>query len=224
MTRTLRRVLTSIAAALAAFLAADSATASDNPVMDADILNVALQWEHIKFAVSDSAEQLKEIDALALGAHRLVEKYPDRVEPVIWQGIVTSEEAGMASTLKALHYAKAARDILEQAYRKSPTALDAGAPTSLGVLYYRVPGFPIGFGDRKKARTLLQQAVAAAPNGLDANYFYGDFLMSQHEYAAAKTVLQHALSISPHPDRPLWDKNRRIVITQMLAKIDRIDN
>src|SRR4029079_5369113 len=136
MTRTLRRVLTSIAAALAAFLAADSATASDDPVMDADILNVALQWEHIKFAVSDSAEQLKEIDALALGARRLVEKYPDRVEPVIWQGIVTSAESGRASVLKALHYAKAARDILEQAYRKSPTALDAGAPTSLGVLYY----------------------------------------------------------------------------------------
>ena len=45
--------------------------------------------------------------------------------------------------------------------QENPAALDAGAPTSLGVLYYRVPGFPFGFGDNDKARQLLAQAVLA---------------------------------------------------------------
>jgi Tfp pilus assembly protein PilF len=116
-------------------------------------------------------------------------------------------------------FAKQARDILEKAEKIDPVAVDAGAPTSLGVLYYRVPGFPIGFGDKAKARQLLQEAVADAPNGLDANYFYGDFLVEQHEYAAAEKVLRHALTVPAHPDRPLWDKSRRLVIQELLTKI-----
>jgi hypothetical protein len=43
-------------------------------------------------------------------------------------------------------------------------------------------------------------------------------LMSQHEYAAAYKILKHALSLPPQQDRPLWDKNRRAVIRELLAK------
>jgi tetratricopeptide (TPR) repeat protein len=126
----------------------------------------------------------------------------------------------MASTFYALGFAKRARDILEQAYNMDPARMDAGATTSLGVLYYRVPGFPIGFGDKPKARQLLEQAVKLAPNGLDAWYFYGDFLYTQNEYPKAIEVFQHALKIPQHPDRPLWDKNRRLVIEELLDKIE----
>ncbi len=194
------------------------ALASNNKAMDADIHSVELQWEHIKFYEDGSSNQLEHIDALAKYAAGLVAKYPGRVEPMIWEGIVTSEEAGMAGTMSALGYAKAAKAVLEQAYQKDPTALDAGAPTSLGVLYSRVPGWPIGFGDNDKARELLAQAVSLAPNGMDANYFYGDFLMGQHDYAGAYKVLKHALSLPPQTNRPLWDKNCRAVIRELMAK------
>ena len=106
-----------------------------------------------------------------------------------------------------------------QAYNLDPARLDAGATTSLGVLYYRVPGFPIGFGDKAKARQLLEQAIKLAPNGLDAWYFYGDFLFEQKEYSKAAEAFRHALSLPPHPDRPAWDKNRRLVIEERLASI-----
>jgi WS/DGAT/MGAT family acyltransferase len=108
---------------------------------------------------------------------------------------------------------------LEKAYKLNPDALDAGAPTSLGVLYYRVPSFPVAFGDKAKARHLLEQATTAAPDGLDAWYFYGDFLLAQGEYAKAREAFTHALSIPPHPDRPLWDENRRLVIREKLDTI-----
>ena len=100
-------------------------------------------------------------------------------------------------------------------------ALDAGAPTSLGVLYYRVPRFPIGFGDKSKARHYLQEAIRNAPNGLDANYFYGDFLYEQGEYPEAVTVLKRALILPRHPDRPIWDQSRRLVIQDLLTKMER---
>ena len=146
-------------------------------------------------------------------------RFPDRPEALIWDGIITSERASMASAFSALGLAKRARDILEQAYKMAPAKLDAGATASLGVLYYRVPGFPIGFGDKAKARQLLEQAIKLAPTGLDAWYFYGDFLYEQKEYSKAAEVFRHALSLPPHPDRPVWDKNRRLVIEERLASI-----
>jgi len=200
------------------------ALASNNKAMDADIHSIELQWEHIKFAENGSPNQFTHIDTLAKYAASVAQKYPNRVEPLIWEGIVTSEEAGMASTLNAMGYAKRAKAILEEAYKRDPSALSAGAPTSLGVLYYRVPGWPLGFGSNNEARALLQQAVRLAPNGMDANYFYADFLMSQHEYAAAYKVLKHALSLPPQPDRPLWDKNRRAVIKELMAKAQQASN
>ena len=46
---------------------------------------------------------------------------------------------------------------------------------SLGVLYYKVPGSPIGFGDKDRVGALLCEALALDSNGLDANYFWRGF-------------------------------------------------
>lgn len=196
---------------------------AEEPKMNAALLQLALNWEHIKFEVTDKGLQEKQMAVLADHAGAIVQQYPDRPEAAIWQAILISEQASMASEngspFKALGFAKHAREILEPIAKQYPAVLDAGAPTSLGVLYYRVPGFPIGFGDKTKARELLEEAVKYAPSGLDANYFYGDFLYNQHEYPAAEQVFKHALSLPPHPDRPIWDKSRRLVMQEDLNKI-----
>jgi tetratricopeptide (TPR) repeat protein len=186
---------------------------------DAEVHRLQTTWEAIKFGVPEGDEQTKQMNALGEDADAVAAKFPDRPEVLIWDGIITSERASMASAFSALGLAKRARDILEQAYKMAPAKLDAGAPTSLGVLYYRVPGFPIGFGDKEKARQLLEQAIKLAPTGLDAWYFYGDFLYEQKEYAKSAEVFRHALSFPPHPDRPAWDKNRRLVIEERLESI-----
>jgi len=218
--------MTVVAAVLAALVLAAprvQAAAPQDPALNADLLHLALDWEHVKFQVEDKDLQEKQMAAVAQHAAEIAQRYHGRIEAQIWHGIIISEQASMASEngspFKAMGFAKQARDILEKAEKVDPVTLDAGAPTSLGVLYYRVPGFPIGFGDKAKARQLLQEAVADAPNGLDANYFYGDFLFEQHEYAAAEKVLRHALTLPAHPDRPLWDKSRRLVIQELLTKI-----
>ena len=100
-----------------------------------------------------------------------------------------------------------------------PKALDAGAATSLGVLYYRVPGFPVGWGDNSKARQYLEQAVASPPNGRDAHYFYADFLYEQGEYQKAEQVLKVALSLPHHPERPIWDLYFPKVMEGLMQKV-----
>lgn len=217
MTLTSRRsALSYVLFAVAGFrvLPAQAADAAD-----AEVRRLQSTWEAIKFGVPEGDEQTKQMNALGDDADAVAAKFPDRPEVLIWDGIITSERASLASAFSALGLAKRARDILQNAYEMAPAKLDAGATTSLGVLYYRVPGFPIGFGDKAKARQLLEQATKLAPAGLDAWYFYGDFLYEQKEYSRAAEVFHHALSIPPHPDRPVWDKNRRLVIEERLASI-----
>lgn len=208
-------------AALAVFTLAlaQPASAAEDPALDGAVRHLQLEWERIKFQIPEGPQQTDAMNALGEEADAIAARFPDRIQAQIWDGVITSERAGMAGPFSALGLAKRARDILERADKMDPTALDAGAPTSLGVLYYRVPGFPLGFGDKSKARRLLEDATRAAPSGLDAWYFYGDFLYSQGEYAKASAAFKHALEIPAHPDRPLWDANRRLVIQELLDKL-----
>jgi tetratricopeptide (TPR) repeat protein len=217
MTSTSRRTVLSFLLLATAGFSVLPARAAD--AVDGEVHRLQSTWEAIKFGVPEGDEQTRQMNALGEDADALAAKFPDRPEALIWDGIITSERASMASAFSALGLAKRARDILEEAYKMAPARLDAGATTSLGVLYYRVPGFPIGFGDKAKARQLLEQAIKLAPTGLDAWYFYGDFLYEQKEYKKSAEVFRHALTLPQRPDRPVWDKNRRLVIEERLASI-----
>lgn len=194
--------------------------ASNNKAMDADILAVAEEWARIKYLSTDDSERKEKMEVLGAKADALVARYPGRPETLIWDGIVTSERASLTWGLTALNHASRARDLLLEAYKMDPKALDAGAPTSLGVLYYRVPGFPLGWGDSSKAREYLEEAVRDAPNGRDAHYFYADFLYEQGEYRKAEQVLRVALSLPHHPERPVWDLYFPKVMEGLLAKVE----
>ena len=85
---------------------------------------------------------------------------PDKRRAAVWEGIVVSEEAARASTFKQLGLATRARDILAKAYAINPRVADGGAAMSLGVLYYKVPGWPVGFGSTTKARAYSRRRCA----------------------------------------------------------------
>jgi tetratricopeptide (TPR) repeat protein len=214
-----RRKFTVIALIMAAIGFNGVAYASNDPAMDAQVFHINNEWARIKYQVRDKGQQYRQLDLLEKQAAGVVAKYPGRAEPLLWHGIVTSEEAAMANVFKQLGLARAARDILAKANSIDSHAENGGVPMSLGVLYYKVPGFPIGFGDRKKAKALLSAALAQDPNGLDANYFFGDFLLAQGQNAVAKTYLQKALRAPNSLNRPVWDAGRRDEVRSLLAKV-----
>jgi tetratricopeptide (TPR) repeat protein len=202
------------------FVSTGAAAPVDLAAMTAEIHHLDDRWAHIAYQVTDKDEQLKEIEALAKEAAAVVARYPGHAEPLLWQGIITSEEAGMASVFDQLGLATDARTMFERAQTIDPNALNGAVLMSLGVIYYRVPGFPIGFGNDRRARGFLEAALAMDPNGLDANYFYGDFLIEQGEYAKAKAVLVHALEAPANPSRPIWDTGRRAEVQALLTKLN----
>jgi len=192
--------------------------AADNPAMDNDVKHLEHEWARIVYQVKDHDQQLTQIDTLNKEASVIEQRYPDRAEPLIWHGIISSEEAAIASVFTALGWAKDALALFQRAEKLDPKALQGAVPMSLGTLYYRVPGFPVGFGDNDLARKYLEQAMAQNPDGLDANYFYGDFLMQRGEYAKAKQVLEHGLAAPVTADRPVWDNGRRAEIRELISK------
>ena len=79
----------------------------------------------------------------------------------MWEGIIVSSLAGEKGGLGALPLVKQAKTLYEQAIQINGNALDGSAYNSLGVLYYKVPGWP--------GRLRRQgQGARAAAEGTDA--------------------------------------------------------
>jgi tetratricopeptide (TPR) repeat protein len=186
--------------------------------VDDDIRQLQAEWETIKYR-KPKAEQEKAYQELSQTAGEVRAKYPDRAEPEIWYGIIVASYAGAKGGLGALSLAKDAKQALEHALAIDPKALAGSAYTSLGSLYYQVPGWPIGFGDDRKARELLEAALKVNPDGIDPNFFYGDFLYRQGDYAGARKAFDRALQAPPRPDRPLADEGRRKEIDELRVKL-----
>ncbi|WP_417664962.1 tetratricopeptide repeat protein [Pseudidiomarina sp.] len=182
------------------------------------LLHIQKRWAEVNYTLQDD-EQEKAFDALLAEANAWIEKEPDNAEAYVWRGIIQSTYAGAKGGLGALGLAKKARKSLEHALKLNPEALDGSAYGSLGTLYYKVPGWPLGFGDDKKAGELLMKALAINPDGIDPNYFYADYLYEQGDYQGAKIAAEHALQAPPRPERPLADEKRRQEIQALMEKI-----
>ncbi len=178
-------------------------------------------WARINYSVTNEEDKEAQLEKLASQAQAVVYEYPNYAEPKIWQAIITSTQAGVKGGLGALGLVKKSKKLLEEAQAINPSALDGSSYTSLGSLYYKVPGWPIGFGSDEKARKNLEKALLINPNGIDPNYFYGEFLYEEGEYAKAQKVLNHALNATPRPDRPLADEGRKKEIQTILAKVQK---
>lgn len=216
--------LTTFAAALTLCMAAAPALAAEPVEIDSRLDALAAGWAHANYQVQDKAARAAEAAKVAAQADGLAKQNPGRAEPLVWEAIALATEGGAEGGLKGLGHAKAAKALLERAEQMNPKALgDGSVYTSLGSLYAAVPGFPIGFGDAGKARAYLQKALAVNPTGIDPNYFYGDFLMHQGDYAGAVRALERAVAAPQRPGRAVADQGRReeaqVLLAQARAKL-----
>jgi tetratricopeptide (TPR) repeat protein len=179
---------------------------------------VQSRWAEINYQLPKEQREAA-FAKLAGEAEAALKAEPQAPELLIWHGIVLSTWAGAKGGLGALDLVKQARGQLEAALKLDAKALDGSAYTSLGSLYYQVPGWPVGFGDDKRAEQLLKQALTLNPGGIDANYFYGDFLLRQKRYAEAKAALDKALAAAPRPGREVADAGRHQEVLALLEKV-----
>jgi tetratricopeptide (TPR) repeat protein len=207
----MKRILATLLFA-ASFVPAVQASVED------DVRALQTEWAQIKY-VAPASEQEKSFEKLTQAAAAVRDRYPTRAEPAIWYGIIAGSYAGAKGGLGALSIVKEAKKAFEDALAIDRNALDGSAYTSLGSLYYMVPGWPVGFGDDKKALEMLEAGLAVNPSGIDANYFMGDYLFRKGDYAGARAALTKALAAPPRPGRAVADEGRRKEIEALLLKV-----
>jgi tetratricopeptide (TPR) repeat protein len=184
-----------------------------------EVMAIRDSWGKINYQMTGD-EQNEAMGSLVEQCQAVVEGRPDNAEGLVWCGIVKSTYAGIAGGLSALKYAKAARKDLEKAIEIDPDVLAGSAQTSLGTLYFKVPGWPLGFGNEDKARDFLLAGLKAAPEGIDSNYFYADFLYDNGDMEEAREHLLQAQNASPREGRATADEGRRAEIAALLVSVD----
>ena len=182
--------------------------------------DIQQNWAHIQYDLPEG-QRADAFEKLAVRSSAFKQERQSVAEAWIWSGIVNSSWAGAKGGIGALSKVKDAKADLEKALTLDPTALQGSAYTSLGALYDRVPGWPLGFGDSDKAEQLLKQALQLNPNGIDSLYFWGDHLYRQKRYGEARAALQKALLAAPRPGRESADAGRRKEIQALLVEVDK---
>ena len=183
------------------------------------VIHLQKQWAIANYQLKDEPQEKAFIKLMA-EADQFVKQFPSDASVLIWRGIISSTFAGVEGGFGALKYAKASKSDLEKALGLEPEALDGGAFTSLGALYYKVPGWPLSFGDDDRAKMLLEKGLSVSPEGIDSNYFYADYLIGEDNYKKAKEYLQRALNAAPRPGREIADQGRRKEIRTALSKVE----
>ncbi len=175
-------------------------------------------WAIANYEMTGDA-QIEAYETLIEKADAAVANNSGSAEILVWNGIIKSAYAGVKGGIGALSYAKQARKSLETSLKIDDQALNGSAYASLGTLYSKVPGWPVGFGSDKKAVQFLHKALEINPDGIDPNYFYADYLRDNKDYESAEKYLLKAQEAAPRADRPVADTGRQQEIRAALAEV-----
>lgn len=178
------------------------------------------EWDRIMYSSKSIDEKEEQMEKLAEKAVLWTEENKKSAELYAWAGIILSTEAGFykINVVKALAKARKAKELLHTGLEINDKVLDGSIYTTLGTLYYQVPPFPIGFGDKDLAKTFLTKSIQLNPNGIDSNYFYASYLFEEKLYKEALDRLIIASNAKPRVGRELADKGRRADIEKLILK------
>lgn len=190
-----------IAAAVGTALALSPLTAT---AFEGELFSLKNRWEH---TVTDMPANEREstLKALAGEVAQLAEQHGDEADVLVWQGIILASYARERGGLGALGTAGDARDALEKAIEIDPQGLNGSAYVTLGALYDRAPGRPLGFGNSETAEHMFQRALEIRPHGIDVNYYYAAFLKEEGNVQAAREHAQRAVNGNARENRQVSD-------------------
>ena len=181
-----------------------------------DLAAIEQQWAMLKYEQAGGNDRMARAEALEQAAADLAAKDP-RSEALLLQAntlLLTAEIMHSAASLKKVG---AARDVLlkaDQAQPNNPAVL-----STLGSIYYEVPGWPISFGNRKKAEDYLRRAIAIDPDGRDTNFFMGDLMLETNRAGQAMAYLERALAAAQQDT--VLDRGRRAEVIEAIEKAKR---
>lgn len=177
-------------------------------------------WAVAKFR-TPKKQQIAKFEQLIKQAENVQRRFPNSPNVLVWHGTILATYASIRGGLGSLPSVKKSRKLLEQAIRMNRNVENGFAQAVLGSVYARVPGWPIAFGSKQKARTYLEAAIRINPRGIDANYYYGDFLLDVGEYQKARRYLEAAQRTPIRKGYTVQDRGRKGEIARSMHKLRR---
>ncbi|MCP4980916.1 MAG: hypothetical protein GY935_10530 [Gammaproteobacteria bacterium] len=174
-----------------------------------EVKDIQFEWARLYYLDEFLNKNYRELQALARHANQVSHNHPESAEALVWDAIVLSTLAEKKGGIGALSLVKEAKLKLEQAETIEADVLGGSVYASLGTLYSKVPGWPIGFGSDKKAEKYFKKALAINPQGLDINYFFAEHLAENGKDELALEYIERALQAPPMAERPVADQGRR---------------
>ena len=196
-----------------------SATSCFADNLDFKLKQIESEWEQVD-ASNNKAQQLKAFPRLLEQATALANDYPAKAEPIILQASIILTQARIQGPFAALKSVHRAKDLLQKSLAIDPKASNGSANVTMGVLYYKVPGWPIAFGDEEKAQQMLIKALEINPQGIDSNFFYGEYLLTQDKQEEAIKYLRRAANATVPSSNTLIAMNLQIKARLVLHEIE----
>jgi tetratricopeptide (TPR) repeat protein len=199
-------------------LSATFAKAADQELLT-KATELRIELDRINFDLKEDAK-LKRLETMVSQTKDLVDKNPRDPAFLMMAGLYNIQYASELGNLSALKYAKAAREYLTSSVEIDPTIYGASAHAVLGRMYVSVPGWPIGFGNKKKGLLNFKKAIEIAPEGMDSNFMYAAYLFEDKQYVKAKKHFKKAKIATARPNRERADKKLHEIIDAILIEIE----
>jgi len=167
------------------------------------------EWA-IAYYNTPKAQQADAYAQLLTKTIALAQQHPGAAEPLFWQALVKASYAAHLDAFSALNAIKESRDLLTKVITINPIAMNGSAHVTLGTLYHMAPKWPIAFGDDDEAQKLLEAALVINPNGIDCNYFYGEFLLQRNNLKAASQYFERAIAAPTRKEQAFADNQLKI--------------
>ncbi|PMR73757.1 hypothetical protein [Billgrantia endophytica] len=185
---------------------------------EGDVEVLKQRWEQITTRQAEG-ERRRALQSLADEAESLVEANAGEAQPLIWYGIIEASHARERSGLGALGSARNARGALERAIELDPEGGNGSAYVTLGALYDRAPGRPVGFGNSATAEQMFQRALEIRPDGIDVNFYFASFLEDEGRQDEARDHARRAVDGTARPDREISDEALREEARALLSQL-----
>lgn len=108
------------------------------------------------------------------------------------QAMIKGSMAKLQNRLDALKMIRQIEAHLQSSIKTDPTIMNGMSWTLLGLLYDKSPGWPFSIGDDKAAKHAYQKGLELNPEGINTNFYYGDFLRRKKKTEQARQYLMKA--------------------------------
>ncbi len=117
----------------------------------------------------------------------------DEVVALYWKAVAMGKLSEERGIINAQRMTRPMENLFLRVIALNEHYDNAGGHKALGRMYFRLPGFPISFGDKKKAIFHLKRALELYPHDIIARAFYAEALyemgQKQEAFQLAEAIL-----------------------------------